>query len=406
MARYMFWMLLASSFGFIKLIGLAFAIDATNYGQYVAIFGLSTLSGAIGSFGLVERTIKQYPRQWIEGARLKILVDAKTVLRRLLVRFALFGAAGTIISTTGMVPYDWIEVACILLLGLGSACVALFASLYRAASSRKALQDFSLWRSGVTCMLALIGGWYFGWAGALGGDILALVFIGSYSVIGLRRLYAGLPIKVHLPDQNEGESGHGSLYVANMLTASTSMADRALIGSALGASSAGSYGVIMLLPQVCQMLVNVVSQYVGPLVIKFVHSRHLDKSRISALALQGWVLALVAAFFVVGGLIGKHLPFVDDLFTKFSISDVSIIIAGMIGAGQIYSLIEFHLIANDGERYVLAASAFSAALFFLLFATAAYQTLAVEYFVGIAAIVRWLQVSILSFSLMKIKTRL
>lgn len=406
MVWFMFWMLFASSLGFIKLVALAFVLDASDYGQYVAIFGLSTLAGAIASFGLVERTIKLYPRQWAEGKRTEILDDAKSVLKTLLLRFAVLAAAGVIIASTGTVPFDWVEVLCVCLLGLGSAWLSLFASLYRAAGSRKALQNFSLWRSGLACLLALIGGSFLGWVGAMGGDILASVMTGTYAVISLRKLYAQTPTETHTPesaDDQANESGHGSLYVANMLTASTSMADRALVGSALGTVAAGSYGVIMLLPQVSQMLVNVVSQYIGPLVIKFAHLRHQDESKISALGLQGVLLAILAAICVAVALVGKHLPFIDALFIKYAISDIALILAGVIAAGQIYSLIEFHLIAHDGERFVLAASVCSGGLFFTLFATAAYQSLAVEYFVGAAAAARWLQVGILTWAIKRLK---
>jgi hypothetical protein len=102
-------------------------------------------------------------------------------------------------------------------------------------------------------------------------------------------------------------------------------------------------------------------------------------------------------------LIAKHLMLLDALTAKFFISSVSLILAGVIGAGQIYSLIEFHLIARDGERFILAATAFSSGLFFLLFATAAYHSLALEYFVGAAAISRCLHVGILTWALTRVK---
>lgn len=406
MGWFMFWMLLASSFGFLKLIALASLLDAPDYGQYVAIFGLATLGGAVASFGLVERTIKQYPRQWAEGQRSEIVENAKAVLKTLLVRFTLLTFAGMAVVVVGEMPFDWRHVACICLLGLLSAWLSIFASLHRAADSREALQTFFLWRSGLGFLLALIGGVLGGWFGAMSGEILAAVFTSIYSTSALRKLYARAPDGIHSLKQDgdrQSEKGHGSIYVAGMLTASTSMADRALIGSALGSSAAGAYGVIMLLPQMFQMLVNVVAQYIGPLIIKFVHLRHHDKSRISALGLQAVLLALLALIGVVALLIGKNIPIIDAFMAKFSISDISVILAGVIAAGQIYSLIEFHLIANDGERFILLASVFAGFLFFILFATAIYQSLTVEYFVGAAAISRWLQVGILSWALARVK---
>lgn len=408
MVWYILWMLLASSLGIIKLFTLAFLLSASDYGHYVAIFGLSTLAGAIVSFGSVERTIKLYPRLWVEGRNTEILSDARGVLKLLTVRFTILAAAGLFITHFQILPFNWVEVILLCLLGFASACLAIFASLYRATGLRQALQSFSLWRSALACLLALMGGWSMGWIGALGGDILASVITITSAIITLRKLYAkpaeSMREESSRDEKHTSDNGHGSLYVANMLTSSTSMADRAIVGATLGAASAGTYGFVMLMPQVFLMLVNIISQYIGPLIIKFTHLRHEDKSRISAIGLQGVILALLALLSIVGALAGQYLPFIDQLFIKFSISDTSLILAGVIAAGQIYALMEFHLIALDGERFVLSASIASTALLVsLLLIGATYQALTVEYFIGAAATARWLQVAVLAWAITQMK---
>ena len=401
MIWFMFWMLFASSLGFFKLITLATVLDVSNYGKYVAIFGLSTLAGAIVSFGLIERSTKLYPRMWIEGKHSKILRDASIDMATLLMRFGLLILVGLTLTHIEKVSFNWREVVCLCLLGLSSACLCLFASLYRASSSHNALQRFTFWRSGSAFVLAIIGGYFGDWAGALSGEILASFFTSIYSIYTIHRLYAESPKGIcgsEKIEDRDNEQGHGKLYVANMMTASTTMIDRQFIGSALGASAAGTYGAIMLLPQISQMIVNVVSQYIGPLIIKFVHQGHEDKSNISALWLQSGGAVLLSGLCVGVVLIGKQITFVDSFITKFSISDTSLILAGIIAAGQIYSLIEFHLIAHDCERFILAASSFSTGIFFLLFILAAQYSLSVEYFVGVGALCRWLQVVILAWA--------
>ena len=68
---------------------------------------------------------------------------------------------------------------------------------------------------------------------------------------------------------------------------------------------------------------------------------------------------------------------------------------GIIAAGQIYSVVEFHLIARDRESDVLLASAASGAIFIGLFAIAALLHARIEWFIAAAAAARWSQVWLL-----------
>lgn len=389
-------MLLASALGFIKLLALAYVMPAHDYGQYVAHFGIATLAGALVSAGLIERTIKAYPRQWVTGARSAILADARKIARTLAFRFICIGGICAVAAMLGWLPSSLVDVAWTTGLGLCTAWLALLASLYRAAGSQRALQNFSWWRSAATLILALPGGWILGWQGAMAGDIGASLLGVGIAIWQLPKLFSdvteGAISTPAVSDEAPSDSGHHQLYVANLLVAAVVMVDKAWVGAALGAALAGAYGVIMLIPQIAQLLVNVVVQHIGPLVIKYVHMKHRDTSRISAVGLQAALLAGFSIVLTLAALIGKRLPYIGHLFTKFSISDLSLILAGVIAAGQVYSIIEFHLIARDRERDVLSASVVSAVLFFSLFAVAAQLRLDVEWFIAAAGIARWSQV--------------
>ena len=397
MTKFLFWMLLASGLGFIKLIALAYVMPTLSYGQYVSHFGIATLAGAILSAGLIEQTIKAYPRQWVTGQRSDILINAKKIARILALRFGVIGATGIALAWLGIFPSDPIEVVWITALGLCAAWLALLASLYRAAGSQRALQNFSWWRSAATLALALPGGWLLGWQGAMLGDIGASVIGVVIAILQLPKLYAN-PVESSIQQPQEQktsglhDSGHQKLYFANLLTSSVVMVDKAWINAAIGSALAGAYSVIMLIPQVAQLLINVLVQLIGPLVIKFTHLKHRDTSRISAVGLQAVLLAVFSALLTLGALIGKRLPYLDHLFDKFGISDLSLILAGVISAGQIYSIIEFHLIARDRESDVLRASLVSTFIFFGLFTLASYWKLDIEWFVAAAGIARWSQV--------------
>ncbi|WP_050467312.1 hypothetical protein [Herbaspirillum chlorophenolicum] len=400
MTRFVFWMLLASALGFIKLIALAYAMPPHDYGQYVAHFGIATLSGSLMSAGLIEKTIKAYPRQWVTGQRRVVLADALQIARTLGLRFLIAGALGALASVAGWVPFTLGEVVWTTGLGACTAWLALLASLYRAVGSQKALQNFTWWRSAATLAFSLPAGWLLGWQGAMGGDIIANLLGVVIGLCQLPRLYHDEPA----PAQQASESsepekgrdiGHHQLYLANLAVSAVTMADKAWVSAAIGATLAGTYGVVMLIPQIAQLLVNVVVQHIGPLVIKFAHLKQRDTGRVSAVGLQASLLALFSLLLTAGVLAAKHLPYLDHLFAKFDISDLSLILAGMIAAGQIYSVIEFHLIARDRERDVLAASAISGLIFVCLFSMAALLHAKTEWFIAAAGISRWSQVWIL-----------
>ena len=89
MFSFVFWMLIASSLGLIKLLTLILILDPADYGRYVSVFGLAMLAGALGSFGQIERTVKIYPRMVAEGSDAKIISDAVSTFKTLLLRFIL-----------------------------------------------------------------------------------------------------------------------------------------------------------------------------------------------------------------------------------------------------------------------------------------------------------------------------
>ncbi len=404
MLQFIFWMFFASGLGLIKMAVLAIVLDSQDYGYYVSIFGLGTLLGSVGSFGVIEKTVKLYPRLWVEGKLVQILQDARLCSRVLLYRFALLSILCIPISFVFSLSLGWLQVLTVFLLGTVSAWLALLASLFRALGSKHALQQFSISRGAVVCIASLSGGALLSWKGAVAGDVIASAVVGIFASFQIKSLFA--KSAAHLErgsssatPQLVSNCGHGQLYMANMLTASTSMADRALVASACGAGAAGTYGVLMLLPQVSQMLVNIISQYIGPLIIKRVHLAATPVRHGKSILLQGLLLALFIILLMSGAILLQHTSFIVNLFTKYHISDVGMMLSGFLALSQIYGLIEFHLIANDAERYIFLASLLSNFMFYVLFVLGANFSMTLNYFIGIAVIVRWLQITILIYGL-------
>jgi hypothetical protein len=273
------------------------------------------------------------------------------------------------------------------------------ASLYRAAGSQKALQDFNLYRGLGALCFGLPAGWLLGWQGAIAGDVAACLLSIGISIWHLPRLYRDDPAVVAQTLSSTLEvrvdRGHQQLYLANLAVMSTTMIDKAWLSASLGAAQTGAYGVVMLIPQIAQLLVGVIVQHIGPLIIKFVHIEHRDTGRLSNVGLQAGLLALFSTVLTLTALAAKRLPYLDHIFIKFAISDLSIILAGILASSQIYSIVEFHLIARDRERDVLLASVVAGILFFSLFAIATLLNAKVEWFIAAVGVSRWCQVAML-----------
>jgi len=389
-------MLLASALGFFKLLALAYAMPPHEYGQYVTYFGIAAFSSLLISFGLTEKTIKDYPRRWVTGQRRLVLADAVRIGRILALRFLVGGTVGLALSLLGVIPVSPTVVIWVTGLGLCTGSLALVGSLYRATGSQKALQNFALWRSAVTLGIALPIGSLLGWQGAIGGDIAGNLMGIIFAIWQLPRLYRDdICDESTARASTSAKNGHYHLYLANLAIAPQSMIDRGLVSGAIGPALAGSYGVVMLIPQAAQLLGNVVVQHIGPLVIKLVHLKQPGASRQSTVTFNALLLAIFSIALTVAALIAKRLPYLDHLFAKFVISDISLIMAGVIACGQIYGLIEFHLIARDREHDVLLASLASFFIFLASFTAAAAAHASIEWFLAGAGAARWGQVWLL-----------
>lgn len=389
-------MLLASALSFIKLLALAYALPNVEFGRYVTYFGVASFISVFVSFGLTEKTIKDYPRRWAIGERQSILNDALSAGGILCLRFLIIGTAGF-----GILYFELILIApqamiLTTFLALSTSLLALIASIYRAVGSQLKLQNFTLLRSVGVFTFTLAGGSWLGWQGAMAGDIIGGLIGLGFAVWQLPRLCRNQSTSVpQAYVSNSNENGHYQIYLSNLVVAPQSMLDRAWISNTIGPVFAGSYGVVMLIPQVVQLLANVVVQHIGPLVIKLVHLDQSTSNRQSTIAFNAAMLTIFSLVLTVAALIAKRMPYLNHLFVKFEISDFSLVMVGAIACSQIYGLIEFHLIARDREQDILYASVASFLIFIVSFSLAAEFKAGVEWFLAAIGAARGGQVWLL-----------
>ena len=392
-------MLLASGLGFIKLLLLAYVMPVQEYGKYLAYFGVATISATLMSMGLVEKTIKAYPRQWVAGQRSAIIYNAVKIAVLISMRFLVACIGIIMLSYFQFLPVTINLIILTVVLGLCTSVISLIGSLYRAAGSQKALQNFSWWRSLATLCVAFPAGEMFGWQGALVGEILANLLGITIGVQQLKVLYQSIELNPQKSSTNSHftptasvDQGHYQLYFANLAILSVTIVDKAWLGATIGPSAAGTYGIVMLIPQVAQLIVNVIAQQIGPLIIKVAHLKLKDTSKFNAVGFQAGLLALFSFILVIGACIIKRLPFLNHIFEKFSISDVSLFTAGLVAAGHIYTVLEFNLIARNREEDILVASIISLVIFVILFFILSLNYAAVEWFISAIALSRWIQI--------------
>jgi hypothetical protein len=387
---------MASALGFVKFLGLAYAMPVHDYGSYVAYFGVATFASMILSFGITEKTIKDYPRLWVSERRTDVLADAVRIGRVLILRCSSVGLLALAVTSLESISLEPKTVLFVTGLALCTSLLALTGSVYRAANCQKSLQNFSFLRSAFVAVFSLFAGGLIGWEGAIGGDIIGNTLAIGYAIWQLPKIYKlETVVETNTVNSSSSDKGHYKLYFANLSLAPQSMLDRIWVNNVIGSSMAGAYGVVMLIPQASQLLANVIVQYIGPLVIKLVHLKQNNTRNQSSIAFNAGLMIVFSIVLTVSALVAKHLPYVNSLFEKYSISNLSILIVGVIACGQIYGLIEFHLIAHDREQNVLMASVISSVIFAASFACASMLQADVEWFLAGIAAARWGQIWLL-----------
>ena len=58
---------------------LAKLLPAAAFGNYVMVIGGSALLTMVLPFGLIEGTIKRFPRLWVDGAKAEMLAESRHI---------------------------------------------------------------------------------------------------------------------------------------------------------------------------------------------------------------------------------------------------------------------------------------------------------------------------------------
>ncbi|WP_372426844.1 hypothetical protein [Salinarimonas chemoclinalis] len=399
MSSFFLLMLIASGFGLAKLVVLAKVLEPAAFGEFVTLLGAGALSGILLSFGTVEATVKTYPRLWTLGRAQEIRASARAAATTLALRFAVVGGLAAAAAAFGLLPYGAPVVLATAAIGLLSAVLSLLTSILRAADATDSVRNLMLARNGLAFALALAGAFAFSWQGALFGEAIGAavaVAIGRRDARRRARPERAVVRTIAGAEPPVTASRGLRLYVAYLSSAAISMGDRAAVNAAAGAAAAGAYGIVVIVVQAGQILVNILIQRIGAILIKGAAD---DGSRPPPTR-----LLLAAAFgcaaLASGGLLALHaLGWPAAIWDRYDISRTTLVLAGLVAGLQIYSVLEYHLIARDAETSVLLASVAALAVAVLGVVGAAVLAAPLEGYVTAVLAARVVQIMMLALSL-------
>jgi O-antigen/teichoic acid export membrane protein len=350
-------MLAAAGMSLVRGFVVAGLLDPEDFTRYAVAVATGTFLSNFLSFGLIEGTIKQFPRMTVSGSAGALLSLSDGAIRRLAFRAALcaplFAVVMWVIDRDR--PMVFLAVTTI------AFCVAvlgLLASVQRALLNVLNIAVANGLRASLYLALAATGAFAFGLRGAIVGEIVAALLGAIVSreifkaTLRSRALQtADAPL---LAENVKAEHGV-TLFIAYSAIAAPIYMDRAYVAAVFSPADGAAYAVLALFVTGATVFVNIVGQKVGPEIIAREKSGAtaaelvFGAARWSAAVVAIWLLVIAALHWAMAmGL----LPFLD----KYGITPVMLLAIAFTGCMQVASLFEFILIARDMERKMLVLS--------------------------------------------------
>lgn len=359
-SRYIGVMSFAAMLALLRGFAIAGILDIASFGLYATILATGMFLSALVSFGEIERTIKSFPRLWmVEGLRRTVVDQADKSARVMVLR-----STGVVLLLVACGFFDALkyfsEMAVFaVLIALNVALSSLYASAIRATGEIELLARNTLIRAVLVILFGLSGAYLFGWKGAIIGEVAATMvgaLITRYSVV------QKAPTQRH--HDSLGESSHNDvvegllvdrglwLFWAGLLASAPVYLDRAFVASVLGAEVVGTFGFLMLFVTGANALTGIISQKIGPQLIKM---QHLGDSLGEQIRFAVRWLLVIWVMCVTGiGVASLSLFFepAQYFFAKFALNSGLIFATAAMSLLQVGVVLEFLLISRNQERAI------------------------------------------------------
>lgn len=340
---------------------LAAILSPPMYAVYSSIMGLGGFIANGLSFGLIENTVKKFPRLVMEGNHREMIGEAKFAAKHLCIRAVVVAILALALHFIfgGAI---WKSLGVAALLALGASLASLLASIQRALFNTSALAKGTLYRAAVSVLIVSLGGWLWGLRGALFGEWLAAL-VGTALTLGI--VWATMAKhRTHHRSADDGQTDkpefaphkNTGLYVffSYTLLSVPIYLDKMLVNHVYGEALGANYAFMTLLLTVSMVVINIIAQKVGPNLIA------MQKVGCSAGELlqygMKWATAgvMVWMVFILVYITGLKLDLLPARIAKYQLEPEMIVGLFFLGVLQFSSILEYILLAFDMERKFLA----------------------------------------------------
>lgn len=353
MPAYIVMMGVAAALGLAKLVVVAMVLAAPEFGSYAGAAGGAAIGSALFSFGLIEGTIKRFPRFWSGGERGRIIGAAKWIGLRIVLLTSPILLIGIVIAYIALGLDGLISAIIIALFALVIVLGRVVSAMNQGIGDPSLIWRFSFFRSGAALILTIAGAYFFGWKGAIVGEIVAVLASNAQGIWLVRH---ALPLNA----RSEPAFADHHLYVSALFTNLAASGDRALVAALAGSASAGSYAFALLFAQIGQVFVNILGQKAGPEIIKAQRAGVSLRPTVALLVIPVLGTLTVATAMIVAAYLVGYLDAGRALFSKYGIGLAEIAVSCYIAITSLYVIVEYAAVSIDREKYVTLAGASSA----------------------------------------------
>lgn len=360
-SRYILIMSFAAMIALARGFIVAGVLDVPSFGLYATIVAVGMFSSALVSFGEIERTIKTFPRLWVVERHRRSVVDRTDESARVMILRA-GGLLIVLLTCTFLdVMRSFAQMGVfVVLIALNAALASLYASAIRATGDVELLAGNTLFRAIIVIVFGLSGAYFFGWQGAVLGEVLATIvgiLITRYSVVEKTISCAKNNGYIRENDGVDPPFDSGLwLFFAALLASVPVYLDRAFVASVFGTAMVGTFGFLMLFVTGANTFTGIIAQKVGPQLIKI---EYLGESINAQLKFAGRWLALIFTI-CFAGMMGVTLLFVFGpakyFFEKFHLDLNLIAAAGVMCTLQVGVILDFIMISRNQERAIFFAA--------------------------------------------------
>lgn len=352
-------MIITSGLSFVRVAALAFLLDKVEFTDYSRFIALGAFMSMFYSFGIIENTNKLFPKLVVYGqisTLRKILFQIISVLlKRFLVLIILVYLASKFFDPS----YLKIGISA-LLLGLVHSLTSLFASLQRGIGSLKPYAITTAIRSITLFVLIIL-------CAVVYKDFFTLliveIIIGIFGVfIAYFFAMKSLEINEHAlgsdfnRDINSNSKEGLFLYLSYTLIAIPFYLDRTFVTAVFDEDSAAKYALFALFMTVGTLIINAVTQKIGPEMVKM-FSLDVSHKAIIRYSIKWFVLYILfwTLFVISLGLLFQwnYLP---NPLRAYQITNNLLFLLLCYGYLNISGLIEYICISFNLERHFFLSS--------------------------------------------------